>query len=447
MTQRRNRREFLQTSGALGAGFFINASVPAIARRSPNEQISLAGVGCGGRGGGDIDESTGAGGVFAALCDVDRKSLEEKAKKHPKAKLYQDYRKMFDEMAKEIDAVTVGVADHAHAAIALTAMRLGKHCYTEKPLTHDIWEAREMAKVAREKKLATQMGNQGTSGKGLRRTVECIQAGTIGDAKEVHIWTNRPVWPQSPNIKARPKDEPVPEHINWDVWLGPAPERPYSSKYHPFKWRGWWDFGTGALGDMACHTANVVYMALKLTAPTHIEAESEEPNPETYPAWAHVTYKFPRPGGGEPIMVHWYEGKKPSGERVLPNKELYQGEKISDSGSMIIGAKGTMYSPNDYGESVTWLPKKDFEGFKEPAPTLPRSPGHHPEWHAAIKGTGKSMSNFPDYAGPLTEFVLLGNVAIKLGKKLEWSAEKLEVTNCPDAAKLIKRDYRPGFGV
>jgi predicted dehydrogenase len=384
---------------------------------------------------------------IVALCDIDKQRNAEALKKYPGAKLFDDYRVMLEEMAPKIDAVTVGTPDHHHAPATAMAIKLGKGVYTQKPMTHSVYEARVLRELAAKHKVATQMGNQGTAGGNLRQSVEIIQAGGIGEVKEVHIWTNRPVWPQSPHIKARPtKEEAVPEHLNWDVWLGPAPERPYSRVYLHFKWRGWWDFGTGALGDMACHTANLPYFALKLGAPTTVQAESEEPNPETCPAWAKVTYEFPARGEMPPVKVVWYEGKKPDGNRVLPPLDLLQGEKVSDSGSLLVGSKGTMYSPDDYGGRSIWLPKDQFKDYKPPAPTLPRSPGHHKEWIDACKGGPAAMSNF-EHAGPFTEFVLLGNVAIRTQKKIEWDAEALKAKGCPEADPYIKREYRKGWSL
>jgi predicted dehydrogenase len=443
------RRGFLKGAGAIGAGYWISgcaASVREGRSKSPNERLNVACVGTGGQGGSDMG-NVGKTENIVALCDIDKQRNAEALKKHPGAKVYDDYRVMLEEMDSQIDAVTIGTPDHHHAPATAMAIRLGKHVYTQKPMTHSVHEARVLRELAKKHKVASQMGNQGTAGGNLRQSIEIIQSGAIGDVKEVHIWTNRPVWPQSPHIKARPtKEEAVPENINWDVWLGPAPARPYSRVYLHFKWRGWWDFGTGALGDMACHTANLPYFALKLGAPTSVSAESEEPNPETCPAWAKVTYEFPARGAMPPVKLVWYEGKKPEGERVLPPLDLLQGEKVSDSGSLIVGSKGTMYSPDDYGGRSLWLPKDQYKDYKPPAPTLPRSPGHHAEWIAACKGGPAPMSNF-EHAGPFTEFVLLGNVAIRTREKIVWDAENLKAKGCPKADPYIKREYRKGWSL
>jgi predicted dehydrogenase len=442
-----SRRQFLRDAGAAAGGFWIAGVSRGYGQeKSPNAKLNVACIGTGGQGGSDMG-NVGKTENIVALCDIDKGRNAEALKKYPGAKLFSDYRKMFDECAKEFDAVTVGTPDHHHAPATALAIRAGKGVYTQKPLSHSVHEARALLELARKHKVATQMGNQGSASGSLRQSVEMIQAGALGDVKEVHVWTNRPVWPQSPHIKARPtKEEAVPENIDWDCWIGPAPMRPYSKVYLHFKWRGWWDFGTGALGDMACHTANLPYRALKLGSPTTISAESEEPNPETCPAWAKVAYEFPARGEMPPVKLTWYEGKKPDGERVLPPLDLLQGEKVSDSGFILVGSKGTMYSPDDYGGKAIWLPKDQYKDYKPPAPTIPRSPGQHAEWIAACKGGPAAYSNF-EVAAPMTEFILLGNVAIRTGKKLEWDAEAGVVKNCPEAAQYVKREYRSGWSL
>jgi predicted dehydrogenase len=448
MSQRTSRRQFLTNAGAAGAGFWITGRQIGFGQeKSPNAKLNVACIGTGGQGGSDMN-NVGSSENIVALCDIDDKRNEEAAKKYPNAKKYYDYRKMLEEMAKEIDAVTVGTPDHHHAPAAVMAMKLGKGVYVQKPMAHSVYEARVMRETAQKYKVATQMGNQGTAGGNLRESVEIVQAGLIGDVKEVHLWTNRPIWPQSPNVTARPKDTPpVPAHLHWDEWLGPAQERPYHPAYLHFKWRGWWDFGTGALGDMACHTTNLPYLALKLGAPTTVEAESEAPNPETCPGWAKIAYEFPARGEMPPVKAIWYEGRK-NGDLVQPPLELLQGEKMSNSGSLMVGTKGTLYSPDDYGGTSIWLPRDAYKDLKErkPKPTLPRSPGHHKEWILACKGEGKGMSNF-DHAGPFTEFVLLGNVAIRVGKKFEWDAANLKAKNCPEADQYLRNEYRKGWSL
>jgi len=455
MSRRVSRRQVLR-GAAVGAGFFI-AGAPLVvsAADEKSDRLRIAGIGVGGKGDSDINQA-GRFGDVVALCDVDDNTLNKQAEKFPKAQKFNDYREMFDKMAQGIDAVTISGPDHMHAPAAAMAIKLKKHVYVQKPLTHDVWEARRLRELAREYGVCSQMGNQGTAENGLREAVEVVRAGLIGKVTEAHVWTNRPIWPQAPAVKERLPEQPVPKHVHWDLFLAGAPERPYNAGYHPFKWRGWWDFGTGALGDMACHTANMAYMALKLGSPTSIVAEATDVNPETYPSSAHITFQFPARGDLAPVTFHWYEGKK-DGKKVLPPEELLakvlrQGEKLVDSGSILVGDKGILFSPNDYGAQYRLLPEKEFANFKKPEPTLPRNGkgdnGQKEEWVAAIKANKPSMalSNF-DYSGMLTETILLGNVAIKAGKKLEFDGEKLVFTNAPECNKLLRREYRKGWGL
>jgi predicted dehydrogenase len=321
-----------------------------------------------------------------------------------------------------------------------------------------------MREVARKMKVATQMGNQGSASNGLRTGVEIIQAGTIGPVREIHVWTNRPVWPQAPKVMSRPPAAPVPPHVHWDLWLGPMPERPYAvyeegsgrrrGAYHDFNWRGWWDFGTGALGDMACHTANLAFRACKLMYPTSVAAECGDLNPETCPSWASVVLDFPARGDLPPLKFYWYEGQK-EGKKNLPPLEKFKGgiedlKRAPGSGSLVIGDKGTFYSPDDYGGGYRLLPAKDFEGFKPPSPTLPRHAGGNNddnmklEWVRAIQGGPAPSSNF-DYAGVLTEAILLGNVAMRVGKSFAWDGENCRAVNCPEAEQYLKLPYRRGW--
>jgi len=276
-----------------------------------------------------------------------------------------------------------------------------------------------------------------------------VQSGALGPVTEVHVWTNRPIWPQAPKLTKRPEPKPVPSHVHWDVWLGPAPERPYADGYHPFAWRGFWDFGTGALGDMACHTANLPYRALKLGYPTSVSAENGEINPETYPGWATITFQFPARGDLPPVKFVWYEGHR-DGKKNLPPREHFHGQQPKDSGALMVGAKGTLYSPSDYGGSYVLLPKQNFEGYKPPERTLPRNgrddDGMKEEWVRAIMENKPEIaySNF-DIAGMLTETILLGNVAMRAGKKLEWDGENMKFTNAPDAEKFLHFEYRKGW--
>jgi predicted dehydrogenase len=455
MPLRHSRRDFLKTT-AVGAGFFTLAGLTPSVSRAANEKIRIAGIGVGGKGHGDITQAANYGDVIA-ICDIDEgnlgKAADDLGKKGQTPQKFFDYRKMLDELGKSIDAVTVSTPDHTHAPASLMAMKMGKHIYCQKPLCHDVAEAREMRETAKKMKVATQMGNQGTASNGLRRAVEIIRAGVLGPINEVHVWTNRPIWPQAPKVVKRPEGTfEIPKTVHWDLFLGTAPERPYAPGYHPFAWRGWLDFGTGALGDMACHTANMAFMALKLGYPKTIVAEAGDVNQETFPSYAQITFEFPAREGMPPVKFVWHEGKK-DGKKMLPPEELTKGLKLSDSGSLLVGEKAILFSPNDYGEQYTFEGKdsKDIQAEAKKVPeSLPRNgkgdDGMKAEWVEAIRN-GKpetALSNF-DYAAMLTETILLGNVAVRVGKKLEWDGPNMRVTNAPEAAKFIKRKYRKGW--
>ncbi|OHB66393.1 MAG: oxidoreductase, partial [Planctomycetes bacterium RBG_13_63_9] len=298
--------------------------------------------------------------------------------------------------------------------------------------------ARALGEAARKYNVATQMDNEGHAGEGLRRVVEWVQSDAIGPVAEVHIWTDRPIWPQA--VPERPPAKPVPAHLDWDLWLGPAPYRDYHDGLHPFNWRGYWDFGTGALGDMGCHFFDVVYWALKLGHPTTVEAISEGNNQETGPKWSIVTYQFPARGDDlPPVTLKWYDGHK------LPPrpKELAEGRKLPTNGSMFVGGKGTILVDDTGGGRL--IPEEKMEAFKPPEPFLPRSPGHKIEWLRACQGGEPASSNFTDYGGPMTEVVLLGNVALRAGKKIEWDGANLRATNAPEADQYVRREYRKGW--
>ena len=346
------------------------------------------------------------------------------------------------EMKDGIDAVVVATPDHTHAVASVMAMRMGKHCYCEKPLTRSIYEARIMREVAHEMGVATQMGNQGTAHSGLRKGVEIIRSGAIGPVREVHVWTNRPVWPQG--LVGRPTDQPaVPSTLDWDLWLGPVAARPYHPAYLPFKWRGWFDFGTGAIGDMGCHTANLAFMALKLGHPTSAEAMvSTDTNAETYAGKSIIRYEFPARGDMPAVTYFWYDGGNRPPRYVGNGVKLP--EKISDSGLLLVGDKGVLFSPNDYGAEFTLLPEQDFKGYEAPAPTLPRSPGHPIEWIQACKGGPVAMSNF-DYAGPFTESILVGTLAVRAREKILWDGAAMRVTNNEALNRFVKPEYRAGW--
>jgi predicted dehydrogenase len=478
MAYRTNRRKFLKTTAAVGIGYWAAGGVSPRRSLSALQTINFASIGVGGKGTSDSQDA-GASGNMVAICDVDEATLDRAAAKWPSATKYYDFRKMLEEMDKSIDAVTVSTPDHTHAVASAMAMKLGKACFTQKPLTHSIWEARRLAEIAREKNVATQMGNQGTAETNLRTSAALIKAGVVGTVKEVHVWTNRPVWPQG---LTRPEDAPYGDAklidvkndsgekvntIHWDEFLGPAQFRPYHSAYHPFKWRGWWDFGTGALGDMACHTLNMAYMALQLRDPISIVAETSGHNQETYPAWSVITFEYPELNGRAPVKMIWYDGgKKPprellpprtafkdsNGEPLIKNNQEYS--NIVERGCLVIGDKGSLLSPGDYGgdgkHTGVWTNGEFIQqqNIKEPAVEIKVSPGHFREWVDAIKGGEPATSDFAGYAGGLTETVLLGNLAVwASGKKIEWDAKKAEATNAPEVAHIIKPEYREGYSL
>jgi predicted dehydrogenase len=461
MTTKLTRRSLLKLGTASGLGYlFTGPAFSVLKAADSNTRVRFAGIGVGGKGRSDIEQAGNLGDVVA-LCDIDEtdKHLAGAAKKFDKAKTYFDFRKLLTDsaMMKNIDAVVVSTPDHTHALPSLMAMRQGKHVYCQKPLTRTVFEARLMMETARKYKVCTQMGNQGTAANGLRRAAELLTAGELGQVKEVHVWTNRPIWPQAPKVTTRLEKSDIPGTVHWDEFLGGSSDRVYGKGYHPFAWRGWWDFGTGAIGDMACHTANMVFMGLKLAHPTKISAEAGDVNPETCPSWAHVTMDFAKRGEMAPCTLHWYEGKK-GDKKVLPSDELVAkalavsgAKKLVESGSIIIGEKGIAYSPDDYGANVFFETGKKTGNDTKPE-TMPSNnkadQGQKDEWVEAIKA-GKpalALSNF-DYAAPLTEAFLLGNVAIRTGKPFNWDGENFKVTGNDEAMKYIKQEYRKGWDI
>ncbi len=409
-----------------------------------NERLNVAGIGVGGKGAGDVRDVAAAGCNIVALCDVDEQRAAGTFKQFPQARRYADFRVMLEKQ-KDIDAVTISTPDHTHAPASIMAMKLGKHVYCQKPLTHSIYEARRMAETAKKYSVATQMGNQAHAGEPIRRAVELVRAGMIGPVHEVHTWTNRPIWPQG--ITERPPAQPVPSTLDWDLWLGPAPKRDYNSAYVPFAWRGWWDFGTGALGDMACHIMDMPYWALELGAPTSVEAQSEGNTAESPPWWATITYEFPARGAQPPVKFTWYDGYKgpdrKSAPQNFPPEEVMEGQNPAKWDVALVGEKGKMYFNRG---NTNWVitPQSIIEGFAQPEKTLPRVPNEDAEWVAACKGGPAALSNFA-YAGPFTEMVLLGNVAIRAGRKITWDAQKLTCRNDSDADQYLRREYRQGW--
>jgi predicted dehydrogenase len=430
-----SRRDFVKATTAAGVGFWVSgASAVETKSKSPNDRIQFACIGVGGKGDSDSNSVAGQGDVVA-MCDVDDNTLNKRAlnKDFKNAKKFNDFRKMLDEMGSSIDAVTVSIPDHNHAAASLMAMRAGKHCFCQKPLTHTIYEAHLVGKTAREMKVATQMGNQGTADDSLRKVAAIIRAGAVGTVKDVHVWTNRPIWAQG---RERPKSKPAPKNLHWDEWIGPAPMREFADGYHPFSWRGFWDFGTGALGDMACHTVNMPFMALDLFDPISVEAESSGNNKEMYPNWSIIKFEFPANSTRPALNLHWYDGgKRPSKEVVGEIKGL------SGSGCLVVGDKGKLYAPGDYCEQGFHL----FGDATEPKADFVHSPGHVEEWIRAIRGGEPAMSNFPNYSSKLTQTILLGNLAVWAGKKVEWDAKEMKSPNMPELEAIVKPHYREGY--
>lgn len=436
-----SRREFIGGAASAVAAFTIvpRHVLGGPGHTPPSEKLNCAGIGVGGKGAGDIGACSGEN--IVALCDVDEKQAAGTFKKFPEAKKFKDFRRMLEKMEKQIDAVVVATPDHVHAPAAMMAIKMGKHVYVEKPLTHSVHEARMLTEAARKHGVATQMGNQGHSGEGCRLICEWIWDGAIGHVREVHTWTDRPGgrWPQGVD---RPKEvHDVPATLDWDLWLGPAPWRPYNSIYAPFKWRGWWDFGTGALGDMGCHIIDPAFWALKLTAPTSVEAISTPVNAETAPIVSKVDYEFPARGDMPPVKMTWYDGElRPTNPEVLePGRRM--GSK--NGGTLFVGDKG-MLMCGCYGKNPRLIPETKMKEYKRPPKTIPRVEGHHESWLDACKGGTPASSNF-DYSGPLTETVLLGNIAIRTGRKIYWDAKNLKVTNIEEANKYVRDEYRQGY--
>jgi predicted dehydrogenase len=405
---------------------------------SANNKLNIAGVGVGGMGSGDIRRVPTEN--IVAVCDPDANHAGRAARQFPQAKVYADFRKMLDTQ-KDIDAVMVATPDHNHAAVTMKALKMGKHVFCQKPLTHTVQEAIEITKAARQAKVATQMGNQGQASEQARLVCELIWAGAVGKVREIHSWSNRR--PDiSPRGIPRPKDTPpVPTHLNWDLWLGPSPERPYHPCYHPFRWRGWWDFGTGVLGDIGCHNLSAAFKALKLGWPTSVEACSTHWNAppeiknETAPLASIVTYRFAAEGDRGEILLRWYDG----GMMPPLPKEVERGRNIfTGDGTLIVGDEGVMLNHR-------LVPDARMQQFGKPPHVLPRSPGHYREWIDACKGGKPAGSNFVDHAGLLAAVVLMGNIAIRTQEKLYWDADTLKFKNSDAANQLLHPPYRTGW--
>ena len=439
--QRITRRRAIKTMAGLAAVSIVPRHVLGGAGQvPPSEKLNIAGVGLGGMGFGDI-RSVASENVVA-LCDVDQNALARNAKDFPKAKTYSDFRKML-EAQKDIDGVMVATPDHQHALVSVTAMRMGKHVHCQKPLTHSVYEARLMADVARQTKVATQMGNQGQASESARLICETIWSGALGTVREVHAGSNR-FPPISPRGVARPKETPaVPSSLDWNQWLGPAPERPYHPTYHPFAWRGWWDFGTGVLGDIGCHQLSAVFKALKLGHPAWVEASSSnqqcppEIANETAPMSSITRWYFPAEGERSALTITWWDGGlKPScPEEYQPSASFAENDWL-----MVVGDKGKMY-----GHEI--IPTARAKEVGAPPRVLPRSPGHYVEWVQACKGGAPAGSDFVQHAAHLAEVVLLGNIAIRTKEKLYWDGPNLRFTNSDAANQLVHPPYRNGWSI
>jgi predicted dehydrogenase len=441
-----SRRQFLGNAALVSVGL---AAAPwplhgAARKVSPNEKLNLGIIGAGGRG---FDNLMGVKSEnIVALCDVDDERAKTAFGKFPDAKRYRDFRRMLDQ-EKSLDAVVVSTPDHTHAIAAITAMKRGLNVYCEKPLAHSIYEARQMAKVARDMRVVTQMGQQGHAMEGSRRAVEVVRSGAIGDVTELHVWTDRPAgwWPQG---EERPAETPaVPSSLDWDLWVGPAPYRPYHPVYVPFKWRGRWDFGTGPIGDMGVHNLDTAFWALELGVPLSARIKDSGPmTPDCPPLWSIMELHYAARGKRPPVKLTFYDGKK------LPPADLFLGEPITDNGSLIIGSKGTLYTRTWHGggersgDMFALLPKKEFASFELPKPTLPRTPEHHIEWIQACKGGPKAQSDF-GYAARLTEGLLVGFLALRTGKAIEWDAKNMKAKGVPEADVFIKPAFRKGWEI
>ena len=436
-TYRYSRRQFLGASASTAFAFqFVPSHV-----WGANDKVNVAGIGAGGKGASDISGSAGHGANIVALCDTDDNRAAGTYKKFPKAKRYKDFRVMLEKQ-KDIDAVTVSTPDHVHAFAAMAAMKLGKHVYCQKPLTHSIYEARMLTEAAAAGKLITQMGNQAHAGEPIRRAVELVRAGIIGKVREAHVWTNRPIWPQG--MSKRPAKQDLPAGLDWDLWLGPAPDREYNAAYLPFKWRGWWDFGTGALGDMACHIMDMAYWSLDLKYPDSVEAKQGGNTKESAPNWSTITYQFPKRGDNPPVKLVWYDGRK-NKQANLPDADVAEGVNLKGYGSLLVGDKGKLYF--NRGRTKFLVKGRDEDEVaqieKDTAISVPRTKDEDFEWLEGIKGGPTPLSHFA-HSGPFTETVLLGNLAVRTGKKIDWDGPAMK-PSVSEAEQYVRREYRKGW--
>ena len=435
------RRTFLRSSALTIPAFsiFPRHVLGGRGYTAPSDMLNIASVGAGGVCKHYIENCDSEN--IVALCDVDDERAAETYALYPDARRYKDFRIMFEKEEKNIDAVIVGTPDHMHTLPAIMAMRMKKHLYCAKPLTRTIYESRLLLKVAKETGVATQMSTQQNASDDHRLLCEMIWSGVIGNVYEAHTWSNRPIWPQG---MERPGEaEPIPSTLDWDMWLGPAPKRPYHSAYVPFKWRGWYDFGTGALGDMGCHQFDPIVKALKLNQPTRVQASSSKVFEETFPVASMVHYDFDAREGMPPVKVIWYDG----GLKPRKPDELDEDIEFGDwnGGLLLIGDKGKILC-DAVGNKPMLLPKKRNEEYVLPEKTLPRSVGHYKEWIEAAKGGDPAGAKF-EYGCPVTELVLLGNIAIRTQETLEWDYDNIQITNSSSANDLIREEYHNGWSL
>ncbi|MHC1767880.1 MAG: Gfo/Idh/MocA family protein [Verrucomicrobiia bacterium] len=439
------RRQFLRVTGGSLAAFTIvpRHVVAAGSGSSPSGKLNIAGIGVGGQGAGDID-AVAQGNNIVALCDVDARQSSGTFKKYPDAKRYRDFRKMFDEMEKEIDAVVVATPDHTHAVAAMAAIKRGKHVYCEKPLAHSIHEIRALMDAAREHKVVTQLGNQGHSFDSIRDFCEWIWDGAIGNVHTIHCGCEA-VNSGIDQLASLKEQHPVPSTLDWDLWLGPSPFRPYHPAYMPGAWRGWVPFGNGTVGDWTCHVVDPVFWALDLGLPKTIQAKVKDYDFKTqgdaFPKGDVITYEFPAKGQRGPVTLHWYSGT----ERIPQPPELESDERAVRTGAVVLGDKGTIIYGSHGAGGVRIIPQSKMDDYRRQAKTIPRVREHHQEWVEAIREVKKCGSDFA-YGGPLTEVALLGVIAIKFaGTKLEWDAANMRFTNHAEANAHVNPPYRAGW--
>lgn len=443
--KRLDRRKFSKLIALSASGFMFLKNSKSVWSYQANEKLNIAFVGVGGRGRDLVNIFSGMGENIVGLCDVDEEYAADSFNRFPDSAKYRDFRKMIGEIGDKIDAVVVATPDHTHAVAVAAALRAKKHVYCEKPLTRTIFEARKLCELAKEAKVSTQMGNQGTASEAFRRAVELVQYGVIGEVREVHCWIGGGNSPMD-----RPEGQhPVPDGLDWDLWLGPAEYRPFHPIYIRGRWRNWRAFGSGVLGDFGCHIVNLAFMALKLDelwdpdrapkgATIRVWGEASEIHPETYSRWVVVHYEFPKRGELPPVSLTWYNGGK------KPKEDLLMGHQVTDVGCLLVGSRGSLLTTDTVHSRFVLLPQKEFEGIEEIPQKMPRSVGHYREWVLACKGEGTPMANF-GYSCPLTEAILLGNVALQVGHPIEYDPISGRIVNCVEANSLLHREYRVGW--